>query len=117
MSTYVAAGHHFVVAAVDGELVGTGALVFQGKGIAQVVRVTVHGAHRSRKIGLSIVKHLLSFARERGVTRVVVETNLDWDSAIALYRRCGFSEYARDEVSAYMSLDLVPLRTPLARRK
>jgi ribosomal protein S18 acetylase RimI-like enzyme len=115
--TYVAAGHPFVVAEVAGKLAGTGALLIQGQELAQIVRVTVHPAHRSRRIGLAIVTHLLAFARQRGITRVIVETNLDWESAIALYRRCGFAEYGRDEISVYMKLDLEPARRLPAHRR
>jgi hypothetical protein len=35
-----------------------------------------------------------------------VETNCDWADAIGLYHRCGFSEYARDETSIHLALDL-----------
>jgi putative acetyltransferase len=57
---------------------------------------------RRQGIGRALVAHLLDMARQRGFSRVLVETNHDWEDAVTLYRRCGFVEYARDEVSVYM---------------
>jgi GNAT superfamily N-acetyltransferase len=53
--------------------------------------------------------HLLDIARERGCMRVIVATEPGWDAAINLYTRCGFAEYARDEVDIYFALALAPV--------
>lgn len=72
----------------------------------RIVRVSVSQTHRRRGIGRTLVAHLLQTARRRGFRHVLVETNHDWTSAIALYRHCGFTETDRDEESIHLSLSL-----------
>ena len=103
---YVTPGHLFVVADLNGHLVATGALIGLAPGVAQVVRVSVQSNYRRQGIGRAIVALLLQAAYERGFRRVQVETNRTWWDAIGLYTSHGFSEYARDEVSVYLALDL-----------
>lgn len=93
---YTAHGHVFVVAERGGELVGTGCLMFEPDGATgQMVRVSVRADLRGQGIGRAVVEHLLGVARARGLRRVWMETNIGWASAIGLYERCGFREYAR----------------------
>ncbi len=103
---YITAGHPFVVAERDGLLVGTGALLVHNEEVGQLVRMSVHQSRRRQGLGRALVSHLLQIARERGLRKVIVETNNDWYDAIGLYERCGFAEYDRDEVSVYMELEL-----------
>jgi ribosomal protein S18 acetylase RimI-like enzyme len=105
-ANYVAEGHTFVVAESGGELIGTGALLLLEEQVGQLVRMSVHPAHRRAGLGRALVQHLLEKADERKLRKVIVETNLDWWDAIGLYRSCGFVEYDRDEVSVYMALAL-----------
>ena len=103
---YIQPGHLFLLAEDEGELVGTGALITDAPGVAQMVRVSVCSAQRRRGIGRAMVTRLVQAARQRYYKKVRVETNKDWFDAIGLYRSCGFSEYARDEISVYMDLDV-----------
>ncbi len=105
-ASYLAAGQVFAVAELDGVLVGTGALITGGEGVGRMVRVSVSREQRGQGLGRAIVEHLVGLARARRLRRVVVETNLGWDDAIGLYRRGGFVEYDRDEVSIHLALDL-----------
>ena len=105
-ASYLVPGHLFVVAHLGENLIGTGALVFVEEYMAQMVRVSVAREYRGCGIGTTVVEHLIHAARERDVTRLIVETNHDWYDAIALYRRCGFRYYDRDDVSVYMELGL-----------
>jgi GNAT superfamily N-acetyltransferase len=107
MAHYVAPGNVFVVAHVEGQLVGTGALIAEGEYSGRIVRMSVRRDARRHGIGQALVAHLLALARKRRYTRVLVETNNDWQDAIGLYTRCGFAEYARDDVSVYLELNLV----------
>lgn len=103
---YVAPGNVFVVAQIEDRLAGTGALITEDEYTGRLVRMSVRRETRRQGIGRLLVGHLLALARERGFTRVLVETNNDWEDAIGLYRRCGFVEYDRDDVSVYLALDL-----------
>jgi ribosomal protein S18 acetylase RimI-like enzyme len=102
---YVAAGALFVLAEIDGVLVGTGALVAEGTG-GRLVRISVAPAQRRRGLGRALVDHLVRAARARGWPQVLVETNHDWYDAIALYQRYGFREYTRAAGEVHMALDL-----------
>lgn len=105
-ATYLEPGHWFVVVEVAGELVGTGALRRHGDGVGELVRISVGPRHRRQGIGQAIVAHLIAAAQQAGITRLLVETNLDWEEAIRLYERFGFREYDRDAISVFMCLDV-----------
>jgi ribosomal protein S18 acetylase RimI-like enzyme len=105
-AAYAAPGHHFVVAEIGGELAGTGALVDEGPGVGRLVRMSVSPRHRRRGLGRALVAHLVGEARRRGHTRLLVETNDDWDDAIALYRSCGFAVERRAGGEVHLALDL-----------
>jgi N-acetylglutamate synthase-like GNAT family acetyltransferase len=105
-STYVQAGHSFVVAEIGGQIVGTAALVNESPQVGRIVRVTVSPAQRRAGIGRLLVEYLVKTAVEQEITKLLVETNLDWYDAIRLYQRCGFVEYGRDEESVHLSLVL-----------
>jgi ribosomal protein S18 acetylase RimI-like enzyme len=86
--------------------VGTGGLITVDAKTARVVRMSVSRNHRRKRIGRALVTHLLDVARQRGFTRVIVATERGWDDAIGLYKYCGFTEYARDDVGVYFTLAL-----------
>jgi GNAT superfamily N-acetyltransferase len=91
---YIVPGHLFVVVERAGVLVGTGALVREGPTTGRLVRMSVHRDHRRRGIGRALVIHLIACARQRGYAHLLVETNHDWEDALALYRACGFHQQA-----------------------
>lgn len=105
-ANYIQPGHLFILAEVDGQLAGTGALKTVAPDVAQMVRVSVCSAQRRHGVGRAIVTQLVQAARQHQFERVLVETNNDWPDAIGLYRSCGFGEYARDDVSVYMMLQI-----------
>ncbi|HEY3290485.1 MAG TPA: GNAT family N-acetyltransferase [Anaerolineae bacterium] len=105
-ATYIEHGHQVIVAEDKNGIIGTGTLVVNGT-LARMVRVSVRRSKRTSGIGCAIVKSLMQCARERGVHRIEVETNLDWFSAIRLYEKHGFTEYIRDDESVYLALERV----------
>jgi ribosomal protein S18 acetylase RimI-like enzyme len=105
-AAYLRPGHCFVVAELDGNIIGTGALVEEAPGVGRLVRISVDRRFRGRGIGRRLVQRLITEARARGYRRVVCETNDDWDDAIALYRACGFVEEARRNGEVHFALDL-----------
>jgi GNAT superfamily N-acetyltransferase len=98
---YVVPGNSFVIAEIDGRIVGTGALIEETKGVGRLVRMSVSPGHQRRGIGRRLVHHLIQKANEQGYRRLLVETNHDWFDAISLYQSCGFCEYDRDEESVH----------------
>ncbi len=103
---YLSQGHHFVVAAKDEIIVGAGGLLLVNEDEGRIVRLSVSGSYRGQGLGSSIVTTLLGLASELGLSRVHVETNLDWYQAIAVYERCGFERISADGESAHMVFEL-----------
>jgi N-acetylglutamate synthase-like GNAT family acetyltransferase len=105
-ATYLSKGDLFLVAEKNNRIIATGALIRLSPQTGRIVRVTVAYDHRRMGIGQVIVDHLLNKGRQLNLKRILVETNLDWDEALAFYQDLGFSEYTRDIESIQMSQQL-----------
>jgi len=104
---YTTGGSQFVVAELDGEIVGTGALMPAGPNTSRIVRMAVHPERRRQGIAQRIVADLIARARMRGDARVLVSTDVPWTSANALYLACGFGLTHQDEIDNHYAIDLV----------
>lgn len=93
--SYIAQGSLFIVAELEGTLIGAGALIAEGETIGRIVRVSVSESHRRMGVGRLLTEKLIEAASTRQFGKIVVETNEDWYDAIRLYQRCGFTEYDR----------------------
>jgi ribosomal protein S18 acetylase RimI-like enzyme len=105
-ANYVGRGHLFLVAEDALGLVGTAALVFEEGATAQVVRVSVAPRWRRRGLAKALVMRLIEAGSARGLVRLWMETNDDWEPAIGLYRACGFTPYDHRDGNIYMELGL-----------
>ena len=83
-------GATFLVAWLDGEIVGSGALVARSDRVAEIVRMSVATEYRRQGIGREILERLCQEAKESGIQRIVLETSSTWSDAIAFYKRYGF---------------------------
>jgi ribosomal protein S18 acetylase RimI-like enzyme len=101
-ANYVDRGHLFLVAEDALGLVGTAALVFEGNAAAQVVRVSVAPRWRRRGLAKALVMRLIAAGGARGLVRLWMETNDNWEPAIHLYRACGFTPYDHRDGNIYM---------------
>src|SRR5688500_14238885 len=63
----------FIVAVEDGRIVGTGALVLRGDGVAQILRMSVASDRRRAGLGSAILRALAT-AQATGVRRLILET-------------------------------------------
>lgn len=89
----------------DDALIAIGMLVAESdKG--RIVRMSVAPDRRRLGLGRLVVDELLTWARVREMSEVVVLTDTAWHSAVALYRACGFVELAVDDVDTHFSLAL-----------
>jgi putative acetyltransferase len=95
-------------------LVAMGALKQLSREHGEVKSMHTALAARREGVGSSMLRHIISFARSRGISRLSLETG-SWDyfrPAVALYRRHGFIEcppfanYVPDRNSIFMTLDL-----------
>lgn len=104
---YLAPGHAFIIAEINGQIVGTGALISEGEQTGRIVRMSVARAMRRAGIGQALMARLMDIARERGWSRLVLETNIGWDDAVGFYRRCGFREHQRTDGLTHMVLESI----------
>ena len=97
----------FVIARLDGDPVGCGAVAFD-KGdpgndrFAEVKRMYVRPRARGRGVARAVLDHLAAAARDRGVTRLVLETGDAQHAAIRFYEREGFTRCAA--FGAYLNM-------------
>ncbi len=104
----------FVSYREDGALLAVGALKDLGGGHAELKSMHTSAAARGRGIGGAVLRHLLDLARERGFTRVSLETGSPEGFAPArgLYARHGFTacgpfgDYAPSPWSTFMTMPL-----------
>ena len=80
----------FLVARLDGRIVGCGALVPRSDRTAEIVRMSVASECRRQGIGKEILARLCLEARQSGHRRIVLETTASWDGVIRFYERFGF---------------------------
>ena len=98
----------------DGVLLAVGALKDLGDGHAELKSMHTSAAARGRGIGGAVLRHLLDLARERGFTRVSLETGSPEGFAPARglyarhgFRECGpFGDYAPSPWSTFMTMAL-----------
>jgi GNAT superfamily N-acetyltransferase len=100
---YIEAGATVLVAEQGGVLIGCGALIPEegSASVGRLVRVSVAAEQQGRGLGRRISQALIEAARARGFTRLLVETNHDWTSALRLYQSLGFVETHRVPVPDY----------------
>lgn len=84
-------GAAFVVARLDGQPLGCGAIrPFNQVGVAEVKRMFVNLAARGRGISKEILVKLKDTARSFGYTALILETGTRQPEAIALYEKAGY---------------------------
>jgi GNAT superfamily N-acetyltransferase len=104
--SYTRKGHVFLVAEVDGQLVGTACLVFENRACGRIVRLSVARAFRRRGIAGSLLRRIIECAGSRALSELVVATQPAWTDAVGFYRAAGFVPFDRDEVDVHMRLRL-----------
>jgi len=82
----------FVVAFLQGEPVGSGALKFHGRRPAELKRMWVAPQARGLGLGRRLLVELERIAAEHGVRTLRLETNKSLVEAISLYRSSGWRE-------------------------
>ncbi len=96
----------FLVARQSGQIIGTGALVPRGDGVAEIVRMSVSRECRRQGIGRRILQQLCEAARVRGYRRIFLETTESWSDVIAFYLSAGFHITHYQDGDVYFALEL-----------
>ncbi|WP_408589628.1 GNAT family N-acetyltransferase [Novosphingobium sp.] len=107
-------GVTFYAARVDGEVAAMGAIKHLSATNGELKSMRAAPNWRGRGVGEAMLVHLLSVARERGYTRVSLETGRTeaFAPAVTLYKKHGFVEcaafgdYVVDDFSQCLSLAL-----------
>jgi DNA-binding MarR family transcriptional regulator/GNAT superfamily N-acetyltransferase len=84
----------FLIARIDGQPAGCGALKTLGRGVGEIVRMWVDRPHRGLGIGARILEALEREASTRGHHAVRLYTNRALAEAQAMYRAHGYAEIA-----------------------
>jgi putative acetyltransferase len=103
-STYAHAT--FLVAWLQGKIVGTGALVPRSEEVVEIVRMSVARDVRRQGIGRLILQQLIVHAQAGGYRQVILETTSTWLEVVAFYERCGFRITHHRDGDTYFALDL-----------
>jgi putative acetyltransferase len=82
----------FVVAAIDGEPIGCGALRQIEPGVGEIKRMFVAPTARGRGVGGLVLAELEAEALRLGLRRILLETGPRQPEAIAVYRRAGYCD-------------------------
>ena len=91
----------FVVALVEGEVVGCGALLWLDQDTAEIKRMWVDPRRRGVGLGRGLLEHLEGEALRAGRSRVVLDTNAVLTEAIAMYRASGYVAIERYNENPY----------------
>jgi putative acetyltransferase len=100
---------------LNGKVLGVGALKELDPGHGELKSMHTASAARGRGIGRTMLEHLIGVARNRGYTRLSLETGsmTEFAPARSLYARAGFryrdpfGDYSPSPNSVFMTLDLV----------
>lgn len=91
-------GGRVLIAELDGEPVGTAALVVSHQpGTLELVKMSARQDLRGHGIGKALVMSCLKFARDMKAERIWLESNRKLEAALGLYRAAGFRELACGE--------------------
>ena len=100
------AGSTFLLAFVDHELVGTGALQPEAPGVGRVARMHTAPAWQGTGVGSRMLSRLEQQARVLGYQRLVLETNEDWYDAVHFYQQRGYQATGRRAGEMHFARDL-----------
>jgi ribosomal-protein-alanine acetyltransferase len=84
----------FLVAAIDGEVVGY-ALAFQSQTRAEIHSIAVAPAERGRGVAVALLRRVFAILRRRGFQTVSLSVRIENQAAIGLYRKLGFERVRR----------------------
>jgi GNAT superfamily N-acetyltransferase len=103
-STYKDA--YFLVAWLDDQVIGTGALVSHSADTAEIVRMSVAAPLRRRGVGRRILQALIDHAKSQGYKRIILETTADWADVVEFYQLFGFQITHYKDGDAFFELEL-----------
>lgn len=89
-------GGRILMAALDGEVVGTVGLKVAGLGVFELTKMAVDEKHQGKKIGRALAEAAVAIAKESGAQKIILYSNTRLRPAMALYYTLGFKEIPLD---------------------
>ena len=83
-------GGEVFFAILDGEVVGTAAMIQTDKGIYELAKMAVARQFQGQGIGKKLLKRCVDFSKEREATEIFLITNDSLKPALSLYLSFGF---------------------------
>jgi len=102
----LASGGSILMAEFCGDAVGTVALRHCGASVYELTKMAVTAASQGRGIGNRLLDAAISRFRERGGSRLFLESHSSLATALSLYERAGFEHSPRPEPSEYERADV-----------
>ena len=102
--TILAVGGNIAIAELDGEVVGTGAILpphhdpGDGRKWLEIVKMAARKDLRGQGIGRAVLEALIAEARSMNADAIWLETNSDLKAATILYEKSGFVHLKADEL-------------------
>ncbi|MCQ2374949.1 MAG: GNAT family N-acetyltransferase [Salinivirgaceae bacterium] len=99
-------GGHILVAKINNEVVGCVALMFRpADGEYELTKLAVSPNCQNQGLGKKLINSIINYARNKGISRIVLETNSSLHAANHLYQTMGFSK-VQGFVPSYNRADL-----------
>ncbi|PQJ23182.1 GNAT family N-acetyltransferase [Tenacibaculum sp. SG-28] len=93
-------GGHVFFAKVDGQIVGTVALMPKD-GTFELTKMAVAKTLRGKKIGQHLMQYCINFAKANAFKNLILYSNTILENAIYIYRKYGFKEIKVEENCPY----------------
>ncbi|MBN2128201.1 MAG: GNAT family N-acetyltransferase [Sedimentisphaerales bacterium] len=97
---FASGGAFYVLESQHGSIIGAYGLYRMDDRTCELRKMYLHRNYRGKGLGKRLLEDALNQARERGFTKVVLETASVLKEAIALYQTYGFTPHKPDHLSA-----------------
>lgn len=94
-------GGYIFMATVNGEAVGTVALIYRNESVYELSKMGVIDKYKGLRIGQKLMYHCICFAGRHNYKRLYLDSNRKLTPAITLYNKVGFKEIPVPKDSPY----------------
>lgn len=99
-------GGEILFAKIDETIVGTLALIKIEDDYFELAKMAVTEKYKGYKIGHQLMEATITYARNRNIKRLMLESNRKLKPALHLYKKFGFKEITIDANSPYARADI-----------
>ena len=83
----------FIVAQINGIIVGYVAGFMASEGVGRIFSLAVHPSYQRRSVGSHLLKEMINLFREMGVQEIILEVRSNNVKAKRFYEKHGFSQF------------------------